>query len=159
MFADVRTKKKKKAAYNAFYEDVLTLFFSTSRVTRSEMRQTKLQCKQSAIAPRGETNYPHSNKKSWDAAHNINLKTNRKKGRKFFFFFLLLFYTAPHLFRNLTLKKHFNMFVLKSNVADLSQALVFRFTGKLNIKIKWYWVPLVNTRALDRGKRLEQRTD
>lgn len=64
MVTDVRTKKKKKkAAYNAFYEDVLTLFFSTSRVTRSEMRQIKLQCKQSAIAPRGETNYPHSNKK------------------------------------------------------------------------------------------------
>ena len=29
--------------------------------------------------------------KSWDAAHNINLKTNRKKERKFFFFYSFCF--------------------------------------------------------------------
>ena len=56
-------KKKKKATYNAFCGDVLTLFFSTSCVTQSEMRQIKLQCKHSVIALRGETYYPHSKKK------------------------------------------------------------------------------------------------
>lgn len=124
---------------------------------RNEANKTAVQAECDRTERRDKL--PSFQLKSWDAVHNINLKTNRKKGRKFFLFFLLLFYTAPHLFRNLTLKKHFNMFVLKSNVADLSQALVFRFTGKLNIKIKWYWVPLVNIRTLDRGKRLEQRTD
>lgn len=151
-------KKKKGCIQRFLWRRIDSVFLNfTCYPKRNEANKTAVQAECDRTERRDKL--PSFQQKSWDAAHNINLKTNRKKGRKFFLFFLLLFYTAPHLFRNLTLKKHFNMFVLKSNVADLSQALVFRFTGKLNIKIKWYWVPLVNTRPLDRGKRLEQRTD